>query len=216
MHIYYLPLYHHSQLTSEMVCHSFNVLMLRNVKHSVPLQLTIKKYVPMSFYSAHSSRIFWPLRHEELYKVCWKGTLHKDYSFRQSVSYYLGEKYSWLENKSPTIRPDVSQNVCEFWNCQFFIPTLLMAVVICLTLKSRYSAMSALNFDTKFREIGKSGRTIIQISYTNVIVLCVQYYEYMTHTSELWVQMGNISSVKDGWRFSPIHRLLRIMYPCVD
>jgi hypothetical protein len=29
----------------------------------------------------------------------------------------------------------------------------------------------------------------------------------MTNTSELWVQMGNVSSVKDGRRFLPIHEL---------
>jgi hypothetical protein len=29
----------------------------------------------------------------------------------------------------------------------------------------------------------------------------------MTNTSELWVQMGNVSSVKDGCRFLPIHEL---------
>jgi hypothetical protein len=29
----------------------------------------------------------------------------------------------------------------------------------------------------------------------------------MTNTSELWVQMGNVSSVKDGRRFWPIHEL---------
>jgi hypothetical protein len=29
----------------------------------------------------------------------------------------------------------------------------------------------------------------------------------MTNTSELWVQMGNVSSVKDGRMFLPIHEL---------
>ena len=29
----------------------------------------------------------------------------------------------------------------------------------------------------------------------------------MTNTSELWVQMGNVSSVKNGRRFLPIHEL---------
>ena len=29
----------------------------------------------------------------------------------------------------------------------------------------------------------------------------------MTNTSELWVQMGNVSSVKDSRRFLPIHEL---------
>ncbi|CAC5418200.1 E3.2.1.4 [Mytilus coruscus] len=81
-----------------------------------------------------------------------------------------------------------------------------MAVVTCLALKRR-PILNALNFDTKFGEMGKSGRTIIRTSNTNMIVLCVHYYTYMTHTSELWVQMGNISSVKDGRRFSPIHQL---------
>jgi hypothetical protein len=32
------------------------------------------------------------------------------------------------------------------------------------------------------------------------------YFDW-TNTSELWVQMGNVSSVKDGRRFLPIHEL---------
>jgi hypothetical protein len=31
--------------------------------------------------------------------------------------------------------------------------------------------------------------------------------EQMTNISELWVQMGNVSSVKDGRKFLPIHEL---------
>ena len=60
VHFPYPSLNHHFQLTSEMVWHWFNVLILRKVKHSVTLQLTIKTYVLMNFYNAHmySSRCF--------------------------------------------------------------------------------------------------------------------------------------------------------------
>jgi hypothetical protein len=41
----------------------------------------------------------------------------------------------------------------------------------------------------------------------DVIVLCIYFDKQMTNTSELWLQMGNVSSVKDGRRFLPIHEL---------
>jgi hypothetical protein len=44
-------------------------------------------------------------------------------------------------------------------------------------------------------------------SDTDVIVLCIYFYKQMKTTSELWVQMGNVISVKDGRRFLPIHEL---------
>ena len=55
--------------------------------------------------------------------------------------------------------------------------------------------------------LGKQGRIIIKTSDTYVIVLCIYFDKQMTNTSELWVQMGNIISVKDGRRFLPIHEL---------
>ena len=61
--------------------------------------------------------------------------------------------------------------------------------------------------DMKLRETGKNGRFILWRSNTDVIVLCVHYFKQMINTRELWVQMGNISSVKDGRRFLPIHQL---------
>ena len=55
--------------------------------------------------------------------------------------------------------------------------------------------------------MGKQGRIIIKTSDTDVIPLCIYFYKQMTNTSEPWVQMGNVSSVKDGLRFLPIHEL---------
>jgi predicted phosphatase len=46
---------------------------------------------------------------------------------------------------------------------------------------------------------GKQGRIIIKTSDADVIYFDKQ----MTNTSELWVQMGNVSSVKDGRRVLP-------------
>jgi hypothetical protein len=55
------------------------------------------------------------------------------------------------------------------------------------------------------------GRTLHVISereeHSSVIVLCIYFDKQMTNTSELWVQMGNVSSDKDGRRFLPIHKL---------
>jgi hypothetical protein len=65
----------------------------------------------------------------------------------------------------------------------------------------------ALHADKRLKELGKQGRIIIKTSDTDVIVLCINFYKQMTNTSELWVQMGNVSSVKDGRRFLPIHEL---------
>ena len=67
--------------------------------------------------------------------------------------------------------------------------------------------LQALHTDKTLKELGKQGRIIIKTSDTDVIVLCVYFYKQMTNTSELWVQMGNVSSVKDGRRFLPIHEL---------
>jgi hypothetical protein len=44
----------------------------------------------------------------------------------------------------------------------------------------------------------KYAKLIIKTSDTDVIVLCIYFDKQMTNTSELWVQMGNASSVKDG------------------
>ncbi|CAC5365813.1 unnamed protein product [Mytilus coruscus] len=73
----------------------------------------------------------------------------------------------------------------------------------------------ALYCDTNLREMEKSGRIIIRISDTDVIVFCVHYFKQMTHISELWVQMGNISSVKDWRRFLPIHQLCAYLSPTI-
>ena len=50
---------------------------------------------------------------------------------------------------------------------------------------------------TKAQELGKQDRIIIKTSDTDVSVLCIYFDKQMTHTSELWVQMENASSVKD-------------------
>jgi hypothetical protein len=39
------------------------------------------------------------------------------------------------------------------------------------------------------------GRSIIKTSDTDVIVLCIYFDKQMTNTSELWVQMGNVTLV---------------------
>ena len=63
----------------------------------------------------------------------------------------------------------------------------------------------ALHADKRLKELGKQGKIIIKTSDTDVIVLCIYFDKQMTNTSELWVQMGNVRSVKDGRRFLPIH-----------
>ena len=67
--------------------------------------------------------------------------------------------------------------------------------------------LQALHADKRLKELGKQGRIIIKTSDTDVIVFCIYFYKQMTNTSELWVQMGNVISVKDGRRFLPIHEL---------
>jgi hypothetical protein len=67
--------------------------------------------------------------------------------------------------------------------------------------------LQTLHADKRLKELGKQGRIIIKTSDTDVIVLCIYFDKQMTNTSELWLQMGNVSSVKDGRRFLPIHEL---------
>ena len=67
--------------------------------------------------------------------------------------------------------------------------------------------LQALHADKRLKELGKQGRIIIKTSDTDVIVLCIYFDKQMTNISELWVQMGNVSSVKDGRKFLPIHEL---------
>ena len=67
--------------------------------------------------------------------------------------------------------------------------------------------LQALHADQKLKELGKQGRIIIKTSDTDGIVLYIYFDKQMANTSELWVQMGNVSSVKDGRRFLPIHEL---------
>jgi hypothetical protein len=65
----------------------------------------------------------------------------------------------------------------------------------------------ALHVDKRLKELGKQGRIIIKTSDTDVIVLSIYFDKQMTNTSELWVQMRNVCSVKNGRRFLPIHEL---------
>ena len=65
----------------------------------------------------------------------------------------------------------------------------------------------ALHADKRLTELGKQGMIIIKTSDTDVIFLCIYFDKQMTNTSELWVQMGNVSIVKDGRRFLSIHEL---------
>ena len=58
--------------------------------------------------------------------------------------------------------------------------------------------LQALHADKRLKELGKQDRIIIKTSDTDVIVLCIYFDKQMTNTSELWVQMDNASSVKDG------------------
>jgi hypothetical protein len=66
--------------------------------------------------------------------------------------------------------------------------------------------LQALHADKRLKELGKQGRIIIKTSDTDVIVLYI-YFDKQTNTSELWVQMGKVSSVKNGRRFLPIREL---------
>jgi hypothetical protein len=63
--------------------------------------------------------------------------------------------------------------------------------------------LQALHADKRLKELGKQVRIIIKTSDADVIVLCIYFDKQMTNTSELWVQMGNVSSVKDGRRVLP-------------
>jgi hypothetical protein len=67
--------------------------------------------------------------------------------------------------------------------------------------------LQALHANKRLKELGKQGRIIIKTSDTDVIVLCLYFDKQMTNTSELWVQMRNVSSVKNGRRFLPLHEL---------
>jgi hypothetical protein len=67
--------------------------------------------------------------------------------------------------------------------------------------------LQALHADKRLKELEKQDRIIIKSSDTDVIVLCINFDKQMTNISELWLQMGNVSSVKDGRRFLPIHEL---------
>jgi hypothetical protein len=66
--------------------------------------------------------------------------------------------------------------------------------------------LQALHADKRLKELGKQGRIIIKTSDTDVIVLYI-YFDKQTNTSELWVQMGKVSSVKNGRRFLPIRSM---------
>jgi hypothetical protein len=63
--------------------------------------------------------------------------------------------------------------------------------------------LQALHADKRLKELGKQGRIIIKTSDADLIILCIYFDKQMTNTSELWVQMGNVSSVKDGRRVLP-------------
>jgi hypothetical protein len=67
--------------------------------------------------------------------------------------------------------------------------------------------LQALHADKRLKELGKQGMIIIKTSDTDVIVLRIYFDKQMTNTIELWVQIGNVSNVKDGHRFLPIHEL---------
>jgi hypothetical protein len=67
--------------------------------------------------------------------------------------------------------------------------------------------LQALHADKKLKEMGKKDQIIIKTFDTDVIVLCIDFFPRMTNTTELWVQMRNVRSVKNGRRFFPIYYL---------
>ncbi|CAC5420517.1 unnamed protein product [Mytilus coruscus] len=75
--------------------------------------------------------------------------------------------------------------------------------------------LQALHADKRLKEIGKKGRIIIKSSDTDVIVLCIHFFKQMTNTSEFWIQMGNIGTIKDNRRFLPIHQLCSSLHEII-
>ena len=69
--------------------------------------------------------------------------------------------------------------------------------------------LHALHADEQFGKGSVKGRITIKCSDTDVLVLCVHYYQRMHNTDQLWLLIGSITSIKDGRRYIPVHDLCR-------
>ena len=61
--------------------------------------------------------------------------------------------------------------------------------------------------DQVFQANSTEGRIIIQSPDTDVLVLTVHNFPQLTHTTELWIQTGTITSTMDQRRYIPVHEI---------
>ena len=133
---------------------------------------------------------------------------------KQALINFLGDFIVKFNQSNPLVPPGNLYYIAgSFGNLEIMNVVSDQEVFDCPDLYSTQeeadtrAILQALHADKRLKELGKQGRIIINTSDANVIVLCIYFDKQMTNTSELWVQMGNIISVKDGRRFLPIHEL---------
>ncbi len=75
--------------------------------------------------------------------------------------------------------------------------------------------LHAIFADKSFGSSGQKGRIVIRSRDTDVLVLAIHYFPQLTHTAELWVQTGTVTSNVDLRRFVPVHEICRNLSPTV-
>ena len=63
----------------------------------------------------------------------------------------------------------------------------------------------AVSSDKVFAKSNRNGRIIINSPDTDVLVLAVHYYQYLTNTAKLWIHTGNVTTTADKRRYTPVH-----------
>lgn len=56
-----------------------------------------------------------------------------------------------------------------------------------------------------FKNLGVNGRVVIKSPDTDVLVICVHYFEQLSNISELWIETGRTTNTTNLHRYIPVH-----------
>ena len=73
--------------------------------------------------------------------------------------------------------------------------------------------LHAIYADQEFQSTNVEGRIIIMSPDTDVLVLAIHYFPQMSHTKELWIQRGTVTSTSDRRRYIPVHAICKSITP---
>ena len=67
--------------------------------------------------------------------------------------------------------------------------------------------------DKENGRLNSMGKTVIKANDTDIMVLAVHYFPRLQHTSELWMELGNVTERMDLRRMVPVHKICEALQP---